>query len=70
MDISGEKDLLQRDLDYLLDWSNTWQMPFNVLKCQVMHLGKDNQEFEYFMGSHKLKIVKERRDFGVQFEII
>jgi len=24
-----------------------------------MHLGKDNQEFEYFTGSHKLEIVKE-----------
>jgi len=67
VDTSGWKDLLQRDLDYLLGWSDTWQMPFNVSKSQVMHLGKDNQEFEYFMGSHKLEIVKERRDFGVQF---
>jgi len=42
-------------------------MPFNVSKCQVMHLGKDNKEFEYFMGSHKLEIVEKGRDFGVQF---
>jgi len=67
VDTSEEKDLLHRDLDYLLDWSDTWQMPFNVSKCQVMHLGKDNQEFEYFMGSHKLEVVKEGRDLGVQF---
>ena len=65
---SGEKDLLQRDLDYLLDWSDIWQMPFNVSKCQVMHLGKDNQDFEYFMGGHKLlETVTEGRDLGVQF---
>jgi len=56
VDNSGERDLLQRDLQYLLDWSDTWQMPFNVAKCQVMHLGKDNKEFDYFMGSHTAHI--------------
>jgi len=47
----GERDLLQRDLQYLLGWSDTWQMPFNVSKCQVMHLGNDNKDFDHFMGS-------------------
>jgi len=32
-----------------------------------MHLGKDNQEFDYFMGSNKLEVVKEQRDLGVHF---
>ena len=42
-------------------------MPFNISKCQVMHLGNGNREFEYFMGRHKLEIVKEARDLGVHF---
>jgi len=42
-------------------------MPFNVSMCQVMYLGKDNQEFEYFMGSHKLEIVGKGSDLDVQF---
>ena len=52
---------------YLLDWSDTWQMPFNVAECQVMHLGKENNEFDYFMGSHKLEVVDEERDLGEHF---
>jgi len=40
---------------------------YNVSKCQVMHLSKDNHEFEYFMGSHKLEILTEGRDLGLQF---
>ena len=62
VDISSERDLLQRDLQYLLDCSETWQMPFKVSKCQVMHLGKDNKEFDYFVSSHKLEVVNEERD--------
>ena len=55
------------DATKFIHWSDTWQMPFNVAKCQVMHLGKDNQEFDYFMGSNKLEVVKEQRDLGVHF---
>jgi len=67
VDNSGERDLLQRDLQYLLDSSDTWQMPFNVVKGQVMHLGKDNKEFDYIMGSQKLEVVNKERDLGVHF---
>jgi len=67
VDTSAERDLLQRDMQYMLDWSDTRQMPFNVAKYQVMHLGKDNQEFDYFMGGNKVEVVKEQRDLGVHF---
>jgi len=32
-----------------------------------MHLGKDNKEFDYFMGSHKSEVVDEERDLSVHF---
>ena len=31
---------LQRDLNSLAEWFETWQMEFNVAKCKVMHFGK------------------------------
>ena len=33
---------LQKDLDNLSDWSDRWQLRFNVGKCGVMHY--DNQQ--------------------------
>ena len=31
--------ILQEDLNNLFDWSNTWQMKFNVDKCVIMNIG-------------------------------
>src|ERR1700759_4276770 len=31
---------MQKDLDTLGEWSEINQMPFNVDKCKVMHVGK------------------------------
>jgi len=53
----------------MLDWSDTWQMPLDVSNFQVpsQASGQDNQEFDYFVGSNKLEVVKEQRDLGEQF---
>ena len=34
--------LIQEDLNHLLQWSNTWLLPFNVEKYKVLHYGKVN----------------------------
>ena len=60
-----DRDQLQLDLQHLVEWSTKWQMPFNDTKCSVMHLGGNNQKFDYFMGSHKLEAVSQERDLGV-----
>ena len=60
-----DRQVIQRDLDSLLEWSDKWQMPFNSSKCIVMHLGKGNREFSYFMGNQQLDTVDEERDLGV-----
>jgi len=31
---------VQQDTNKLLDWSETWQMKFNINKCKVMHIGR------------------------------
>jgi ribonuclease P/MRP protein subunit RPP40 len=48
-----------------VEWSNKWQMSFNIEKCKVMHLGYNNGEAKYFMGGRELAVVKEEKDLGV-----
>ena len=56
---------LQADLDKLLDWSNKWQMQFNLEKCKVMHFGYNNTCLEYTVGEAKLTVTKAEKDLGV-----
>ena len=60
-----ERNALQQSLDGLVEWSDKWGMEFNVCKCKVMHLGKHNKQFEYFMGGQTLANTEEERDLGV-----
>ena len=32
---------LQEDIASLVRWSLNWQLPFNVEKCKIMHIGND-----------------------------
>ena len=65
---SGDKDLLQFDLDTLAVWSEKWQLPFNCTKCKVMHLGAINKEHDYHMLGHKLETTTIERDLGLMIE--
>jgi Reverse transcriptase (RNA-dependent DNA polymerase) len=56
---------LQSALDRLMDWSEVWGMRFNVKKCKVMHLGRNNSKNEYVMGGSKLEVTREEKDLGV-----
>jgi len=33
---------LQHVLDAVIDWCQNWQLNVNILKCSVLHLGKEN----------------------------
>ena len=67
----AERNDMQHDLQQLMDWSSTWLMPFNTSKCNVMHLGRSNPEFDYVMvyGGCTLETVVEQKDLGVPFTI-
>jgi len=56
---------LQRDLDSLALWASKWQILFNVDKCKVLHLGRNNKEREYTMGGKKLIVTEEEKGLGV-----
>ena len=69
--ISSNHDILQQDLNYLLDWSNIWDLHFNVEKCKVLHVGKHNPLNSYFMlsrdGTTAIEPCSEEKDLGVTF---
>ena len=61
-----DREVLQRDLDRLVQWSERWQMKFNVDKCKVMHLERGNAGGVYNMNGGVLGTVSEERDLGVR----
>jgi hypothetical protein len=56
---------LRLDLVNLSIWSHDWLMSFNVEKCKVMHLGKQNRRAVYSIDGTVLNDVKEECDLGV-----
>ena len=56
---------LQDDLHKLSKWSEDWQMPFNVEKCKVMHIGYNNQNAEYLLSGKEVQSVDQEKDLGV-----
>jgi len=58
-------ETLRNDLNSLFEWSEKWQMKFNLDKCLVMHIGSKNMEAQYSMGGKTLSKVIEEKDLGV-----
>ena len=46
----------------MCDWAATWGMSFNISKCKIMHVGKNNPCYEYTMWGVKLRVTEEERD--------
>ena len=65
IDSSEDRDKLQVTLDNLTKWSEEWGMSFNIPKCKIMHVGKNNPRFEYKMSGVALTVVEEEKDIGV-----
>ena len=65
--INGAEDCqaLQNDLNRLYDWSEKWQMEFNVDKCKVVSMGTAIGNSSYKLNN--LEIIKSQceRDLGV-----
>jgi hypothetical protein len=60
-----DREKMQEALDCLCDWADKWGMAFNIAKCKVMHLGRNNPEYEYTMRGVRLGTTEEERDIGV-----
>ena len=60
--------ILQEDLDKLVEWSDTWQMEFNVDKYVIMNIGtlRITSKFEHKMKNKTLEVVKHHPYLGVE----
>ena len=63
-----DRDSLQRDIDVMDEWAQKWEMEFNVGKCKVMHIGKNNPKYEYEMKGQKMSETVKEKDLGVLIE--
>ena len=50
------------------EWSKTWRIDFNKTKCEVLYVGKKNEEINYQMGGITLDKVEQEKDIGVYFD--
>ena len=59
---------LQECLDDLVEWAEVWGMKFNVDKCKVMHVGRNNPRAQYTMNNIPLTTTEAERDIGVKVQ--
>ncbi|KAF2345395.1 Reverse transcriptase domain [Trinorchestia longiramus] len=60
-----DRATIQSDLNRLLQWTETWQMSFNIEKCSVMHVGANTQHFQHTMDDILIATVQQQKDLGV-----
>ena len=65
MNCDEDAEILQNDLDRLGEWTNQWQMQYNLDKCEVIHFGNKNKKVDYYLNGCKLGEECLHRDLGV-----
>ena len=55
-----------------MKWSDKWQLPFNIVKCKILHLGTNNPRNEYSLSLNNTRMVLEEVekeiDLGITFD--
>jgi hypothetical protein len=60
-----DRDKLQAALDCLCRWADKWGMIFNVAKCKILHIGRNNPGYSYYMNGVEVSTTEMERDVGV-----
>ena len=68
--IRSDSDMLRlrHDIYNLTEWSDKWQLQFNIGKCKSLHLGHNNKRDDYFMRVGILEKVEVEKDLGVHVD--
>jgi hypothetical protein len=61
----GDRRILQEILDNLQKWASTWGMEFNTSKCKIMHVGRGNPGYTYYLNGTELSTTEEEIDVGI-----
>ena len=61
----ADRKVLQNCLNELFRWSVKWGMQFNISKCKLLHLGRNNLLFDYTMNGQQLPVISQEKDLGV-----
>ncbi len=56
---------LQEDQKKISEWSQRWELPFNVNKSHILQVGRINQKFVDEMNGTKFKSVQCVKELGV-----
>ena len=66
----ADEEVLQRDVDNLVNWSNIWLLKFHPDKCIFMGIGYKGENIppKYNMGQHVLKVSDCEKDIGVHID--
>ena len=55
----------QECLNKLINWANSWNMSFNISKCKVLHVGRNNLNHIYTMNGTPLEVTTVEWDIAV-----
>ena len=67
-DCSDNHHSIQNDLLKIQNWSEKWQLPFNIPKCKCLHYGKNNPNHQYYLNGSLISNCKEEKDLGITFD--
>jgi hypothetical protein len=59
---------LQQTLDFLFVWCTSNSLPVNISKCNVIHLGRNNPNYQYTLNSVQLIDTTTVKDLGIMLD--
>ena len=68
----NDKTKLQNAIDDMYNWTDDWLLRFNDSKCKIMHLGKNNPRYQYYIGNEPNRTLLDttdcEKDLGVHID--
>ena len=55
MENEEDREKMQTIINNLVEWAKKWAMQFNASKCKILHVGRNNPRYDYFMGDTKIE---------------